>query len=191
MSNNQLPADPRKVWQYKENFYSTGCDDYDGHYEVTNGHISLCTTDDPEDITETENTLHMVVDALNHSGCKFYVNTLTENALFIENELLKAALEDIARQRTCAEVEADDEIPIGSDGKRIGDVEMGYDCCIETAREALKRLNEDRKQQWKEVKDKEAVTEQVYPDYCTCRYPSFNPMTDRCLICNRLTNSPK
>lgn len=153
MSNNQLPADTRKGWQYKENFYQTGGDNWDGHYEVTNGDISLCTTDDPEDITETENTLQRVANALNESGCNFYVNTTTEHALFIENELLKAALEDIAQQKTCTETEADEEIPIGSDGKRMGDIEMGYDCCIETAREALKQLKEYQAQQWKEGKE--------------------------------------
>lgn len=47
------------------------------------------------------------------------------------------ALKDIAEQKTCAETEADEDIPIGSDGKRIGDIEVGYDSCIETAREAL------------------------------------------------------
>lgn len=46
-------------------------------------------------------------------------------------------------------------------------------------------------QQWNERKEVVSVKEQVYPDKCTCRYPSFNPMTDRCLICNRLYNSPK
>lgn len=46
-------------------------------------------------------------------------------------------------------------------------------------------------QQWKDQKEVEPLAEQVYPDRCTCRYPSFNPMTDRCLICNRLNNPPK
>lgn len=52
-------------------------------------------------------------------------------------ERYEKALKDIAMQKTCEETEADEDIPIGSDGKRMGDIEMGYDCCIETAREAL------------------------------------------------------
>lgn len=136
MSNNQLPA-----WRYEEHFHRVPMsEDFDGHYEVTNGNISLCTSDDPEDITETENTLHRVASALNESGCKFYCNTATEHALHIENMLLRAALEEIAMQRTCAEMEADEEIPIGSDGTRLGDINMGYDCCIETARGVLKQI---------------------------------------------------
>lgn len=71
-------------------------DDYSGHYEVTNGDISLCTTDDPEDINDTHHTLDRVVAALNDSGCEFYVNTAAEHALHIENVLLRSALEDIS-----------------------------------------------------------------------------------------------
>jgi hypothetical protein len=57
--------------------------------------------------------------------------------LITQAERMKKALEEIATQRTCAEVEADEDIPIGSDGSRLGDVEMAYDMCIQTAREAL------------------------------------------------------
>jgi hypothetical protein len=75
-----------KEWEYKEHFHAIGMTgDYSGHYEVSNGHISLCTNDDPEDITETENTLQRVAKALNESGCKFYCNTTTEHKLHIEN----------------------------------------------------------------------------------------------------------
>lgn len=83
-------------WEYKE-YFSKGYmeDDYSGHYEVTNGDISLCTTDDPEDISDTQHTLDRVVAALNDSGCKFYVNTAAELNLHNENMLLRMALEQI------------------------------------------------------------------------------------------------
>lgn len=95
--HNTKPMSQTNNWQYKENFHAiadTG--DYDGHYEVTNGDISLCTNDDPEDISESRNALHIVVKALNDSGCKFYVNTKAEHSLHIENMLLRNALEDIS-----------------------------------------------------------------------------------------------
>ena len=81
-------------WEYKENFHKIPMsEDYDGHYEVTNGKISLCTIDDPEDLTDSLNTLQRVANALNDSGCKFYCNTTTEHALHIENMALKAKIE--------------------------------------------------------------------------------------------------
>lgn len=116
-----------KPWRYEECFSRIPMsEDYDGHYEVTNGDISLCTNDDPEDITETENSLQLVAKALNESGCKFYVNTASEHKLHIENMLLRGVLEDIARQRLYGEP-ADE-----------GDVIYGYELTITMAREALK-----------------------------------------------------
>jgi signal recognition particle subunit SEC65 len=53
---------------------------------------------------------------------------------------MEKALREIALQRTCAEQEADEDTPIGSDGTRLGDINMGYDCCIERAREAVSDL---------------------------------------------------
>lgn len=88
-------------WRYEEHFHRIPMsDDYDGHYEVTNGDISLCTNDDPEDITETENTLQRVAKALNESGCKFYVNTAAELNLHNENMILRGLLEDILQLET-------------------------------------------------------------------------------------------
>lgn len=71
-------------WEYRENFHSTGCGDYDGCYEVTDGHIFLCTNDDPEDIAETENSLQQIARLLNESGCKFYSNNALEMKQHIE-----------------------------------------------------------------------------------------------------------
>lgn len=86
-----------KPWRYEEHFRQLPMSsDYDGHYEVTNGDISLCTIDDPEDISDTQHTLDRVVAALNDSGCKFYVNTAAELNLHNENMLLRMALEEIA-----------------------------------------------------------------------------------------------
>jgi hypothetical protein len=93
-----LPIESKK-WEYKEHFHAIGMTgDYDGHYEVTNGDISLCTSDDPEDITETENTLQRVANALNESGCKFYCDTTTEHKLHIENMELTYKIDDLRDQ---------------------------------------------------------------------------------------------
>lgn len=130
-SNNQLPADPRKEWQYKENFHQICMSsDYDGHYEITNGDISLCTTDDPDD-NNNENSLERVAKALNESGCKFYVNTTTEHALHIENMELRGVLEDLARQKLYGEPAEE------------GDVMYKYEEVVKMAREVLKRKQKD------------------------------------------------
>lgn len=88
-----------KTWEYKEHFHAIGMTgDYSGHYEVTNGDISLCTNDDPEDITETENTLQKVARVLNESDCKFYCDTTTEHKLHIENMELRYKMDDLKDQ---------------------------------------------------------------------------------------------
>jgi hypothetical protein len=85
-----------KEWEYKEHFHAIGMTgDYSGHYEVSNGHISLCTNDDPEDITETENTLQKVARVLNESGCKFYCDTTTEHKLHVENMELRYKADEL------------------------------------------------------------------------------------------------
>lgn len=55
--------------------------------------------------------------------------------------IYEKSLNDIAKQKTCAETEADENIPVGSDGSRMGDIEVGYDCCIEEARKAIAKAN--------------------------------------------------
>ncbi len=57
---------------------------------------------------------------------------------------MEAALQNIAMQKTCEETENDPDGIIGSDGKKMGYIEVGYDCCIEEARKALA---------WKEEKE--------------------------------------
>jgi uncharacterized protein YyaL (SSP411 family) len=82
-------------WEYRENFHSTGCGDYDGCYEVTDGHVFLCTKDDPEDITETENALQQIARLMNESGCKFYSNNVLELNQHIEIQKQKYEIEDL------------------------------------------------------------------------------------------------
>jgi len=60
--------------------------DYDGHWEITNGKVSLFTKDDPED----EAALKSVADSLNNSGCKFYLDDSAE----IENKILQSHLSE-------------------------------------------------------------------------------------------------
>lgn len=56
--------------------------DYDGHYELTNGKVSIISEDDEED------KLQEIVDALNESGCKFRSDYKLEN----EVDYLKSQL---------------------------------------------------------------------------------------------------
>lgn len=93
----------RSKWEYKEIHHSTGCGDYDGHYEITDGRISLCTNDDPEDITDTENSLQQIARLLNETGCKFYSN----NALELEQhiDIMKQSQEIDELQARCERYE--------------------------------------------------------------------------------------
>ena len=59
--------------------------DYDGHYEITNGKISLLTKDDDEE------ALQPVVDAFNNSGCRFYQDDWFE----FENKVLKYEIKSL------------------------------------------------------------------------------------------------
>lgn len=65
--------------------------DYDGHYEVTDGTISLLTKDDDDE------ALAGVVKALNDSGCKFYQDDAAEFELKLLKEEItkKSTLESI------------------------------------------------------------------------------------------------
>ena len=57
--------------------------DYDGNYEITNGHLSIFTNDDDDEALQT------VVNALNDSGCKFYLNDDAEFEIRILKERIK------------------------------------------------------------------------------------------------------
>lgn len=73
-----------KEWELKCHSYQiadTG--DYDGYWEITNGKISIFSKDDEED------QLLEVVNSLNESGCKFYLDTNDIDFLKAENEWLK------------------------------------------------------------------------------------------------------
>lgn len=59
--------------------------DYDGHYEITNGKISLLTKDDDEE------ALKPIINALNNSDCKFYQDDFLE----FENSMLKNEIHDL------------------------------------------------------------------------------------------------
>jgi hypothetical protein len=82
-------------WEYRENFHSTGCGDYDGQYEITDGKIFICTADDPEDITENENALQQIARLFNESGCKFYSNNALELKQHIEIQELGYKINDL------------------------------------------------------------------------------------------------
>jgi hypothetical protein len=91
--------DFKKEWEligHSHQIADTG--DYDGHYEITNGKISLLTKDDDNE------ALQPIVDALNESGCKFYQDDWHEfenNLLRKENTQLKLENEKL---RECLDV---------------------------------------------------------------------------------------
>lgn len=64
--------------------------DYDGHYEVTNGKISLLTKDDDDE------AIQPIVDALNDSGAIFYQDDFFE----FENRAIKQELEQLKEKTT-------------------------------------------------------------------------------------------
>ena len=64
--------------------------DYDGHYEITNGKISIFTKDDGDGLED-------IVKALNESGCKFYLDdsaTFELESLREENKKLHYMIEN-------------------------------------------------------------------------------------------------
>lgn len=57
--------------------------DYSGHYEITDGNMTIITHDDDAE------ALQPIVDALNNSGCSFYFD---DSALYLtshENDVLR------------------------------------------------------------------------------------------------------
>ena len=68
--------------------------DYDGHYEITNGDISIITQDDNEEELQT------IVEALNNSGCNFYSHNDDKEWLEHENKLLKEELKQLRNNTT-------------------------------------------------------------------------------------------
>ena len=82
----------KQTWELKGHSYQladTG--DYDGYYEITDGKISLLTKDDDDE------ALQPIVDALNNSGCKFYIDDWYEiqySLITQELENLKSLLKD-------------------------------------------------------------------------------------------------
>lgn len=79
-------------WELKPHSYQiadTG--DYDGHYEITNGKISLFIKD-----YECDEPLQKVVDAMNESGCQFEMDDSAKWELEVvkrENQRLLKILE--------------------------------------------------------------------------------------------------
>lgn len=70
--------------------------DYDGNYEITNGKISLLTKDDDEE------ALQPIVNALNNSGAKFYMDDAAEFEAKMYKELyegLQKQIEELLNQQ--------------------------------------------------------------------------------------------
>lgn len=78
-----------KIVAHSHQIADTG--DYDGCYELTNGKVSIYTQN------EIDDELQPVIDALNDSGCDFYLDDSVEFELHIlkeENKLLHEILDD-------------------------------------------------------------------------------------------------
>lgn len=103
--------------------------DCDGHYEITNGKISLLTRDDDDE------ALQPIVNAINSSGCKFYQDDWFE----FENDILKREISDLRRQMDELKVAKPDMIVPGEEEQYLIDKEnhatfmRGYYACITDA----------------------------------------------------------
>jgi hypothetical protein len=61
-----------KKWELKPHYHQiadTG--DYDGHWELTNGDISLITRDDLDDFHEDDSYIKVIIEAFNQLGAKW------------------------------------------------------------------------------------------------------------------------
>lgn len=87
-THNTKPEEGKEIkeWQligHSSQIADTG--DYDGCYEITNGKVSIYSNDDDDE------ALQPVVDALNKSGCNFYLDDSYE----FENYLLKQEISEL------------------------------------------------------------------------------------------------
>ena len=57
--------------------------DYSGHYEITDGNMTIITHDDDAE------SLQPIVDALNDSGCSFYFDISALYLISHENDVLR------------------------------------------------------------------------------------------------------
>jgi hypothetical protein len=91
MNNDIKAVEDAAKWKLVGHSYQiadTG--DYDGHYEITNGKISLLTNEDDEEL------LQPIVDELNNSDCKFYQDDWFE----FENKMLKEENQRLQKQQS-------------------------------------------------------------------------------------------
>lgn len=91
MSTNNTKPEGKEMneWQLIGHSYQiadTG--DYDGCYEITDGSVSIYSKDDDDE------ALQPIVDALNESGCKFYL----DDSDAFENHLLKIEIAELRSQ---------------------------------------------------------------------------------------------
>ena len=70
-----------KLISHSHQIADTG--DYDGCYEITDGKVSLYTNDDDDE------AIQPIINALNDSGCKFYLDDATEFELHLEKQRVK------------------------------------------------------------------------------------------------------
>lgn len=80
-------------WEVKSHSHQiadTG--DYDGHWEITNGEISICTKDDGDDM---DVILKEVADLLNKTEITFYADNPKEIDLHFECEGLKIQFSEL------------------------------------------------------------------------------------------------
>jgi hypothetical protein len=72
-----------------ESYQIADTGDYDGHYEITNGKITICTNHDDEE------ALQPIVDALNRAGCSFYTKHPSE----VEAYILRYEVDSLKTER--------------------------------------------------------------------------------------------
>lgn len=90
-SINHFKTQKSTTWKLIGHSYQIGdTGDYDGHYEITNGKISIYTKEIDEEAVQP------IIDALNNSGCIFYMDDWAE----YENQLLKEEIKQLEKQLT-------------------------------------------------------------------------------------------
>lgn len=106
---DSTPKDPEwKLIGHSYQIADTG--DYDGYYELTNGKVSILTQYDDEE------ALRPIIDALNNSGCKFYVDDS-------EVACLKAEVNYYSHQNKMLNAVKDEVIKVWNEDGEAGEIQ--------------------------------------------------------------------
>lgn len=127
-----------KLFEVRSHTHAIGdTGDYDGFWEITNGKISLCTTDDEDD---TEEVLGRIVKVINDSGIKFFLDDSEAQGFYYEGLGYKQQLQyaEAKAERLVKALEWAATLHKRNEGIVSNeDAAYGYDAFIDIARKAL------------------------------------------------------